>query len=116
MTGSTDVVLTWTNVSIGLLFIVFDAILSGILGLGIGTSLMVASFRCILQLSVMSLVLGKVFESQNIFAVAGIAIVLNTLGAIEATFNKAKRRYTNMVSRDSAGTHMSSNGHLCSPS
>lgn len=91
--------LSLANVACGLLFVVFDAVLSGILGLGIGTSLMVAAVRCIIQLSVMSLVLGKVFESHNIFAVAGIALLLNTLGAIEATFNKAKRRYTNMVSR-----------------
>lgn len=89
--------LTWLNVGIGLLFIVFDAVLSGVLGLGIGTSLIVAALRCIVQLTVMSLVLGKVFDSDNIWAVAGIALLLNVLGAIEATFNKAKRRYTNMV-------------------
>lgn len=90
--------LTLTNVAIGLLFVAFDAVLSGILGLGIGTQLMVAAFRCILQLSVMSLILGRVFESQNIFAVAGIALLLNVLGATEATFNKSKRRFSNMVS------------------
>lgn len=97
MDPTPDTQLTWVNVAIGLLFIVFDAVLSGVLGLGIGTSLMVAAARCILQLSVMSLVLGKVFESHNIFAVAGIALLLNVLGAIETTFNKAKRKYTNMV-------------------
>jgi ABC-type iron transport system FetAB permease component len=101
--GSEGSHLTWLNVAIGLLFIVFDAVLSGILGLGIGTSLIVAALRCIVQLSIMSLVLGKVFDSHNIFAVAGIALLLNTLGAIEATFNKAKRRYTNMVRTGTRG-------------
>lgn len=90
--------LTLTNVGIGLLFVIFDAVLSGVLGLGIGTSLVVAAVRCIVQLSAMSLVLGKVFDSDSVWAVAGIALVLNVLGAIEATFNKAKARYTNMVS------------------
>lgn len=90
------VTLTWTNVALGLLFIVFDAVLSGILGLGIGTQLVVAALRCIVQLSIMGLVLGKVFESNNIWAVFGIAVLLNVLGATEATFNKAKRRFTNM--------------------
>ena len=65
--------LTWLNVGIGLLFIIFDAILSLILGLGIGTSLVVASIRCVVQLSIMGLVLDRVFASDNIWAVAGIA-------------------------------------------
>lgn len=110
-----DTQLTWINVAIGLLFIVFDAVLSGVLGLGIGTSLMVAAARCILQLSVMSLVLGKVFESHNIFAVAGIALLLNVLGAIETTFNKAKRRYTNMVSRSCRWRLTPSSPRSCCP-
>ncbi|WVR04324.1 hypothetical protein IAU60_001324 [Kwoniella sp. DSM 27419] len=88
--------LSWTNVLIGLLFIVFDAVLSLILGLGIGGSLMVAAGRCILQLSVMALILDKVFASQNIWGVFGIAVLLNVLGAFEATYNKSKRRFSNM--------------------
>jgi ABC-type iron transport system FetAB permease component len=65
--------LTWVNVLIGLLFIVFDSILSLILGLGIGGSLIVASLRCIVQLSIMGLILDKVFASHNIWGVFGIA-------------------------------------------
>lgn len=95
--GGTGPYLTWVNVGIGLLFIVFDALLSGILGLGIGRSLVISALRCIIQLSVMGLVLGRVFASHNIWAVAGIALLLNVLGAIEAVFNKAKKRFTNMV-------------------
>jgi ABC-type iron transport system FetAB permease component len=60
--------LSWTNVLIGLLFIAFDSILSLILGLGIGGSL-----RCVLQLTVMGLVLDKAFASQNVWSVVGIA-------------------------------------------
>lgn len=96
-------VLTWRHVGLGFLFIVFDAVLSTIMGLKIGRNLIVAAVRCIVQLMVMSLVLGKVFASNNIFAVAGIAFLLNVLGAIEATFNKAKRRFSNMVSLSSKG-------------
>jgi ABC-type iron transport system FetAB permease component len=65
--------LSWTNVLIGLLFIAFDSILSLILGLGIGGSLVVASLRCVLQLTVMGLVLDKAFASQNVWSVVGIA-------------------------------------------
>lgn len=95
---SSGTTLTWRNVGLGFLFIVFDAVLSSIMGLKIGRNLIVAASRCIIQLLVMSLVLGKVFASNNPFAVAGIAFLLNVLGAIEATFNKAKRRFSNMAS------------------
>lgn len=114
--------LTPLNVALALLFVVFDSILSVTLGLGIASSLLVAATRCILQLSVMGLVLQKVFETGNIFGVFGIAgmwsrlpcslvregmltsifgdlkALLNVLGAIEATYNKSKRRFANMVS------------------
>lgn len=88
--------LTWTNVFIGLLFVIFDSVLSIILGLGIASSLLIAAVRCIIQLSVMGLVLDKVFASNNIWGVAGIAVLLNVLAATEATYNKAKRRFSNM--------------------
>ncbi len=90
--------LTWLNVIIGLAFVAFDAILSISLGLGIGSSLIIAALRCVLQLSVMALILDKVFAANNIFGVLGIALLLNVLGATEATFNKSKRRFANMVS------------------
>lgn len=109
--------LTPLNVALALAFIAFDSVLSIILGLGIASSLLVAASRCILQLSVMALVLDKVFATGNIFGVFGIAgepkrnlkslrslrsrcnfqALLNILGAIEATFNKSKRRFTNMA-------------------
>ncbi|KAJ9105495.1 hypothetical protein QFC21_001866 [Naganishia friedmannii] len=88
--------LTPLNVALALLFVVFDSLLSVTLGLGIASSLLIAASRCILQLSVMGLVLEKVFATGNIFGVFGIAALLNFLGAIEATFNKSKRRFTNM--------------------
>jgi ABC-type iron transport system FetAB permease component len=65
--------LSWLNVGLGFLFIVFDAVLSAALGLGIGGSLLVAAIRCVIQLSVMGLVLDKVFASDNIWGVVGIA-------------------------------------------
>lgn len=89
--------LSLTNVGIGLLFIVFDSLLSIVFRLSIAGSLIVAALRCVLQLSVMSLVLGQVFQSDNIWAIAGLIGLLNVLSAIEATYNKAKRRFNNMV-------------------
>lgn len=65
--------LTWTNVGLGFLFIVFDAIVSTSLGLGVGRSLVTAALRCMVQLSLMALVLQKIFEAKNPFGVAGLA-------------------------------------------
>ena len=65
--------LTPLNVALALAFIAFDSVLSIVLGLGIASSLLVAATRCILQLSVMALVLDKVFATGNIFGVFGIA-------------------------------------------
>ncbi|ODN96478.1 hypothetical protein L198_04192 [Cryptococcus wingfieldii CBS 7118] len=94
--AETSSYLTWTNVLIGLLFIIFDSVLSLFLGLGISSSLLVAALRCIVQLTIMSTVLGKVFASNNVWGVFGIAVLLNLMAATEATYNKSKRRFTNM--------------------
>jgi hypothetical protein len=45
--------LTWTNVGIGLLFLLLDAALSVFLELGLSMSLITAALRCVVQLSVM---------------------------------------------------------------
>lgn len=68
--------LTWINVLIGLLFIIFDALLSLVLGLGIGASLVIAAVRSVVQLTIMGLVLDKVFASDSIWGVIGIACEL----------------------------------------
>lgn len=79
ITGASSPELTWLNVGIGLLFIIFDAVLSFALNLGIGGSLLVAAVRCVLQLTVMGLILDKVFASHNVWGVVGIARELSNL-------------------------------------
>ena len=65
--------LTWTNVAIGLAFIIFDVGVSSVLRLGISISLLVAALRCIGQLAVVATVLQSVFEHKNPWSVGGIA-------------------------------------------
>lgn len=89
--------LTWTNVLIGLAFVAFDSVLSQGFGLGISGSLIVASIRCILQLTIMASLLDRVFASNSIYGVFSIVVLLNVLGAVEVTYNKAKGRFVNMV-------------------
>ena len=65
--------LTWTNVGLAFSFIVFDAVVSHTFRLGVGASLVTAAIRCVVQLSLVALILQKVFETNNPFGVAGIA-------------------------------------------
>lgn len=70
-TGTTS--LNWGNVGLAFSFIVFNALISTTYGLGIGSSLLSAAIRCVVQLSIVALVLQKVFEANNPWAVAAIA-------------------------------------------
>lgn len=73
--------LTWENVGLAFSFIVFDAIISRILGLGVGSSLTTSAVRCVIQLTLVALVLQKVFEANNPWVVAGIACEFHALDA-----------------------------------
>jgi ABC-type iron transport system FetAB permease component len=65
--------LSWANVGLAFSFIAFDAVLSSVFGLHVGHSLVTAAIRCIVQLAFVATLLQKVFETENPFAVAGIA-------------------------------------------
>lgn len=69
---SVNAELTWGNVGLALCFVLFNAVVSSCLGLGIGTSLTTAAFRCIVQLTLVAMILQRVFATENPFAVAGI--------------------------------------------
>ncbi|TCD61060.1 hypothetical protein EIP91_009117 [Steccherinum ochraceum] len=88
--------LTFNNIGLAFSFILFDALISTSLGLGVGSSLVTASVRCVVQLSLVALILQKVFEANNPWAVAGIACLLNILGTIETVITRSKRRYNQM--------------------
>lgn len=69
--------LTWANVGLGLAFVLFNAFISTALHLGIGNSLVTSAFRCIVQLAIMGLVLQRLFETNNPWAVGTIACTLS---------------------------------------
>lgn len=71
--GASHKDLTWQNVGLAFSFILFDAVCSKAFGLGVGSSLVTAAVRCVIQLTLVALVLQKVFEANNPWAVAGIA-------------------------------------------
>ena len=65
--------LTYANVGYAFSFILFDAALSLFFGLGVGSSLVTAAIRCVVQLAVVATLLQKVFEARNPWVVAAIA-------------------------------------------
>ncbi|KAF8954400.1 ABC transporter-like protein [Flammula alnicola] len=88
--------LTWTNVAIGLAFILFDVGISTVFRLGVGVSLLIAALRCIGQLAVVATLLQQVFENKNPWMVALICFILNFLGTFETVVNKSPRRFQYM--------------------
>ncbi|KZT23117.1 UPF0014-domain-containing protein [Neolentinus lepideus HHB14362 ss-1] len=88
--------LNWFNVGLGLTFVIFNSFLSYNFRLGIGRALFIAALRCIGQLAIMGLLLKQIFETNNPWAVAGIACLLNVMGTSETVVNKSKRRFEHM--------------------
>ncbi|KAF8995408.1 UPF0014-domain-containing protein [Hymenopellis radicata] len=88
--------LTWFNVGLAFSFIALNALISKVYHLGIGVDLVTAAVRCIVQLALVASLLQTVFETNNPWAVAGIALLLNLLGTFETVVNKSKRRHERM--------------------
>ena len=65
--------LGWSQVGFALTFIAFNSIISQVLQLGVGTSIMSAALRCVVQLTLMATVLQQVFAAENFWAVLGIS-------------------------------------------
>ena len=90
-TTDSDRSLDWINVAIAFVFL--DVLISFIFGLGIGTSLLTAAVRCVVQRSLVAVILSKVFQSNSSWVVAFFAgrfsfhyafiVLLNLLGTFE---------------------------------
>jgi hypothetical protein len=65
--------LEWSHVGICFSFVVFSSAISHVLHLHVGTSLVIAAIRCVVQLTAMATVLQSVFATKNVWAVVGIA-------------------------------------------
>lgn len=68
--------LSWPNVSLAFGFIIFNSVISWTFELGVGASLVTAAVRCVVQLTLVATILSKVFETDNGWAIAGIACEL----------------------------------------
>ncbi|KAJ2509727.1 hypothetical protein GGI11_005760 [Coemansia sp. RSA 2049] len=81
--------LTLGNVGIGALVLLFNAGLSAWLNLGLTRGLAIAAARCVVQLTVLSMVLNYIFLCQSAALVLGMTVAMSVLAA-------ARRRFPGM--------------------
>lgn len=80
------------NVLVGFSLLLLDVGLSSYFKLGLSKDLLIAAARCVIQLSLLGVVLESVFRAQSPLAVVGLGLALLVLGAQEVTFTRSKRR------------------------
>ncbi|KAF9205649.1 hypothetical protein BGZ49_003744 [Haplosporangium sp. Z 27] len=85
--------LQWYHVAIASVLILVNGILSMLLGLGLEKRLFISAIRCIVQLTIMGLVLQNIFDADSPILVILMALLLTFMGASEAVFNASKRRH-----------------------
>ncbi|KAI8098870.1 uncharacterized protein BX664DRAFT_271752 [Halteromyces radiatus] len=85
--------LSWWHVLESFSFVLLAAIVSFSLGLQLELSLIIASVRCVVQLTMMGYVLNDVFNADNAWIVMMMTLILILLGAYEVVFNRTKRTF-----------------------
>ncbi|KAG0174374.1 hypothetical protein DFQ30_004687 [Apophysomyces sp. BC1015] len=88
--------LTWFNVALASGFVIFNCVLSLILGLRLEKSLVIASIRCLVQLTIMGYILEDVFRAKHPAIILLMTCVLIILGSYETVYNKSKQSYRGM--------------------
>ncbi|KAJ2403228.1 hypothetical protein GGI23_000097 [Coemansia sp. RSA 2559] len=102
--------LSWGNVEVAALMLLFNVCVSAWLGLGLSAGLIIASIRCVIQLTVLGLVLNQIFLTQNPVYIFGMTAALGVLASAEVTCWRAKRTFPGMF----AGTLVAITGSaLC---
>ncbi|ORY94708.1 hypothetical protein BCR43DRAFT_494468 [Syncephalastrum racemosum] len=88
--------LGWENVAVASGFIVVNGIMSLVLGLKLEASLIIASVRCLVQLTIMGYILEDVFKARHPAIILLMTGVLILLGTYETVYNKSKQTYKGM--------------------
>ncbi|MDA1013259.1 MAG: iron export ABC transporter permease subunit FetB [Planctomycetota bacterium] len=84
--------LTLVDVGLAAGLIIVNSVISIVLGLKLGRSLLLASIRTILQLLLIGMILDSVFAIDRWYAVAGLLLVM-TITAGVAAVGRTERRY-----------------------
>ncbi|KAJ2854308.1 hypothetical protein FB639_006393, partial [Coemansia asiatica] len=94
--GPSEQTLSWTNVGTAALLLGFNVLLSAWLGLGLSKGIMVSAVRCVVQLTILGMVLKQIFMTQNPVYIFGMACILGMLSAFEVTYWRSKKRFPHM--------------------
>ncbi|KAJ2502418.1 hypothetical protein GGH96_001081 [Coemansia sp. RSA 1972] len=91
-----DEPISWYNVGIAALLLGTNIALSMWFGLGLSTSLLISAARCVVQLSVLGLVLKEIFLTENPVYIFGMTLILGILAAFEVTYWRSKWQFPYM--------------------
>nr|CAG8461154.1 14667_t:CDS:10 [Entrophospora candida] len=80
--------LEWKHVGVASTFIMINGLISIWFGLKLEKSLFISSIRCVVQLTLMGMILKDVFKARNPLIIMTMIFVLIFLGANEVVFNK----------------------------
>ncbi|KAI8320385.1 hypothetical protein GQ54DRAFT_298694 [Martensiomyces pterosporus] len=94
--GSDSAPLTWWNVVLAASMLLVTVGISFAMKLRLEKQIIVASVRCVVQLTVLGLILRHVFATQNPIYVFGMAGVLGGLAALEVAQWRSKRTIKGM--------------------
>ncbi|KAI8385046.1 uncharacterized protein BYT42DRAFT_564494 [Radiomyces spectabilis] len=88
--------LHWWNVGVAASFILINGLMSVTLGLKLEKSLFVSSVRCLVQLTIMGLILEDVFKANNPYLVMFMTFVMVFLSTNEVVYHKSEMSYGGM--------------------
>ncbi|CEI96599.1 hypothetical protein RMCBS344292_10756 [Rhizopus microsporus] len=92
--GSTD--LSWWNVAEASAFVFIAALISLIFGIKLEFSLILSGIRCVIQLSLMGLILDDVLRTKHMSVIIIMSTVLVLLASYETVFNRTKKSFKRM--------------------
>ncbi|CAO3696914.1 unnamed protein product [Rhizopus stolonifer] len=88
--------LSWWNVMEASTFVLAAAFLSFLLGIKLEFSLILSGLRCVIQLSLMGLVLDDVLKTKHMSVILSMSIFLVILASYEIVFNRTKKTFKRM--------------------
>lgn len=90
---SAPLLLTYTDLAIGALLVILNAILSLMLNLGLGRALIVAALRATVQLLLVGLILKNVFAISSPALIIAVALLMTATASYEI-WSRQKRRFS----------------------
>lgn len=95
--NSQQLAVSWVNVGYAGIILLIDVAICIYFKLGVAQNLIIAALRCIIQLSLLGLILDSVFSSESPIAVCIVTLALVLLGANEVTVVRASKHSKGLV-------------------